>query len=263
MGNYERLKHIIKEFLDEQHTKQKMHESGYATTARTMRGLRKNIKTIAILSAENPFGEDNDPNDNRNRTSKLKRFLHMGGYGYTPVKGSYGAKENSFIINNISKGEAMFIGEKFEQDSIIYGEVMDADTDNVHMVFSLIITNPKKPNKGETDREVKVFIDRNDATDFYSEIKGRKFILPFYDVIEYLVDPNSKSYEITKSYDDTEWSGGVARPSKITTRELSKDDQELEEELNRLQENVLTTIGSTSYNYRGKIRNLLVKNNLL
>jgi hypothetical protein len=262
MSNYDKLKHIIQDFLNEQPIKQEMNESGYAATARTMRGLRKNIKTIAILSAENPFGKPATPSYNKKTTKDMKKLLGGGKFGYKLVKGSYGSEENSIIINNISKGDAMAIGEIYDQDSIIYGEVVDKKDNGVYMVFTMIGTDKNK-NYGKVMGETKVFIDRNDATDFYSQIKGRKFVLPFYDVIDYLEEPNGKSFEISKDYSDTKWVGGKAGPSKITTKELSNDDQELEEELNILQESVLKTVGSTSYNYRGRIRELIEKNNLL
>jgi hypothetical protein len=247
-------------------SKNNLNESGFSSVANTMRGLRKNIKTLAILTAENPYGESATKSYNKRANSDLEKTLSEGGYGYRKVKGSYAGEENSFIVNNISQDEALNIGKKYEQDSVIFGEVVKKDDEKVYMVFRMIGTDPNK-NFGEVMGETKVFVNRENADDFYSEVNGRKFVLPFYDVIDRLKGPKDKTYEITRDYSGTEWEdGGLAKPSNITINynfEKNQEDKDLENELNKLQETVFKTIGSTSYNYRSKINYLIRKNNLL
>ena len=66
---------------------------------------------------------------------KLEDILVSGRYGYRKVKGSYGVLENSYIVNNISLDSAISLGEKFNQDSIVYGEVVGGDNDEIYMKF--------------------------------------------------------------------------------------------------------------------------------
>jgi hypothetical protein len=246
--------------------KKNLSEAGFSSVANTMRGLRKNIKTLSILTAENPFGKPADKLYNKKANRDLEKTLSEGGYGYRKVKGSYEGEENSFIVNNISQYEAINIGKKYNQDSIIYGEVVKKDDEKIYMVFRMIGTDPNK-NFGEIMGETKVFVNRENAKDFYSEVNGRKFVLPFYNVIDDLQGPDGKTYEITRDYSGTEWEdGGLAMPTKIDIKdkpEKIEEDKDLEDELNKLQETVFRTAGSTAYNYRSKINYLIRKNNLI
>lgn len=229
-------------------------ESGYASIMRGFRGLRENIKKIAILTAENPHGEQHSNEFNKDANFKLQKFLTEGKFSFKKIKGSYGQTENSFIVFNIPKTTAIYIGVKYNQDSIIYGEVKKTDKGNekdTPMSFEMIGTdrsNPKEFGKviGKTD----VVIYRDNPEDFYSEVKGRKFVLPFYDVVDRLKGEDNKTYELTKNYDKSKWVGGKVEP---TWQELKV----VEEHLNHLQERVMNTSGSTAYNLRSRIRKII------
>lgn len=232
-------------------------EIKYSSVANILRGgIRKSIKTIAILTAENPHGEPASKQYNRDANDELEGFLTTGRFGYRKIKGSYGSRENSFIVNNISINTAISIGEKFEQDSIVFGEVTDGASDGFYMSFKMIGTDPTKPQEfGKVLGENDVFVNRNEAEDFYSEIGGRKFVIPFYGTLDRVKLPDERFFDVEKDYSKTKWKGGKAIPIK-TTITPSKDDLD---ELNYLQENALKTDGSTAYNYRARIKQLLKK----
>jgi hypothetical protein len=227
-------------------------ESGYSSIMNTFRGLRPNIKKITILTAENPHGEKHSDEFNKNANFKLERFLSSGFIPYKKIKGSYGSKENSFILFNIPKSTAIYIGDKYNQESIIYGETgQTEDGDILPMSFEMIGTdksNPKDYSKvlGKTD----VFVNRKNPEDFYSEINGRKFVLPFYDVVDKFVGKDKKTYDLIKNYDKSKWDGGKVEPT-------SQKIKLAEEHLNELSERSMNTVGSTSYNLRGRIRKLI------
>jgi hypothetical protein len=227
-------------------------ESGYSSIMNTFRGLRPNIKKIAILTAENPHGEKHSDEFNKKANFNLEKFLSSGKIPFKKIKGSYGSKENSFILFNIPKNTAIYIGDKYNQDSIIYGETgQTKDGDIIPMSFEMIGTDRSKPEEftkvlGKTD----VFVNRQNPEDFYSEIKGRKFVLPFYDVVDKFVGKDKKTYDLIKNYDKSKWVGGKVEPT-------SQEIKLAEEYLNGLSERSMNTVGSTSYNLRSRIRKLI------
>ena len=188
----------------------------YSTVANTFRGLRPSIKNLAILTAQNPHGEQHSNEFNKAANKELEAFFSKAKLGYRKVKGSYGQKEKSYIVFNIPYALAIEIGTRFNQDSIIYGEIKDKQSydDDESMLFKIIGTDQSKPEEyKEVLDQTSVFVSRNNADDFYSEINGRKFILPFYDVID-------QSDNIKKDYTGSKWKGGKAEPTVTTTYQV-------------------------------------------
>jgi len=234
--------------------KKMVNEAKYSSVGNILRGgIRKNIKTIAILTGENPKGKTASKEYNKDANEELKGLLKSARLGYRPIKGSYGTPENSFIINNISLDDAINFGEKFRQDTIVYGEVNGIDGDEVSMDFKMVGTDPDKPDEyRQVIADNEVFIGRNEAKDFFSEVGGRKFVIPFYGTIDRFKGENDKFFVRTKDYSDTKWEGGKALPTSVST--------ELDKELNELQERAIRTCCSTSYNLRGRIDKIIKEN---
>lgn len=189
-------------------------ENKFSKTMRTLRGLEKNIHTVAIISPENPCGEMLDKAENKERREKFEQDLKNSAYSYRKVMGKYGVEENSYIINNISKEDAIRLGGYYEQDTIIYGE----RTEN-GMKFQMIQSNKCKETDviGYVTQERNVYsrIDKNDP-DNYTELKGRRFRIPFYD-------------------DDAEnwdWVGGKIDKLNLTNEDQEKLDYLIAESLN-------------------------------
>jgi hypothetical protein len=228
-----------------------INESRYSSVAKTLRGgIRKSIKTIAILTGENPYGKKADKKYNKETNEKLESILISGRYGFRKVKGSYGGLENSYIVNNISLDSAIALGEKFNQDSIVYGEVVGGNDDEIYMTFKMVGTDPNKPDEYQNDiGTTDVFVSRDNAEDFYSEVGGRKFVLPFYGVVDSMVGPDKKVYKVEKDYSKSKWEGGKNEPADIN---ISLDDK-----LNDLQERALNSYGSASYHLRCRIEKLI------
>ena len=191
----------------------------------------------------------------------MERVLVQSKFGYKKVKGSYGkTKENSFIVFNISLDSAITLGSEFNQESIIYGETGDVnDNGEIHMSFIMVGTDKDKPEDykniiGDTE----IFVNRNDATDTYSEINGKKFVLPFYGVTDRLIDNEGKPYDLIKSYKGSKWDGGKTEPTDI---EINYDIKEqlikIEKQLNNLEERAMSAYGSNGYNLRSRIMEIL------
>lgn len=155
----------------------------------TLAAERENIKTIGMVTAENPMAKQVTPEENRERNEKLESALRQMNLGYRKIRGKFGNEENSFLVPNITKEEIIELGNRFEQKSVIWGErVQDK------FVFSYI--------EGDTtieQRDVVLFgSDVQKRDDLYSQSsKGpEKFVIPFFD----------DDYEIVKD-------SGLSNPS--------------------------------------------------
>lgn len=247
-------------------------EAGFSSSARQMRGLNDKVKTIVILTAENPCAAKFASDVNKDRNKDLEKFLINALYGYRKVKGQYGNLENSFMVNNMTKGMAMKLGNQFQQESIVFGERID-DGDKVGMTFQLIITyncNGDTP-VGTVVGERKVFIGRENENDFYTEVKGRKFQIPFFDVADEVekkddegntiigADGKPEMKTIGKTdYDKASWDGGKIAGSVYIPTDISpEDEKQVSEWVNTsLNENITE---KAQWMRRGMIINLLKK----
>ena len=217
--------------------KEKLLEN-FSKVMRTLRGLEENIHTVALISAENPCGKDVTKQDNNKRTEAMAEFLRKSNFSYRRIAGKYGNHENSFIINNITRKDTIVIGQMFQQHSVIYG----VKTDN-GMTFELIVTNLCEDGEAIGDvlgvRKVYTHVSK-DVDDDYSEVKGRRFIIPFYD---------------SGRYEASDWSNGKIEDIKMMEQDERRLNSYLKSSLNE---------GKTQkyrWEMRGLISNLLRKYN--
>ncbi len=140
-------------------------------------GLVPNVKTIGIITAENPHGKKANPVFNKSMNEKLEKRLREKNLGFVKVKGKYGNHENPFFVPNITKDEVLLLGKEYNQTDIIFGEkIEEGNKDGIR--FSLIYSDHRM---GDIIGQRDVFVDRKNADDYYTEIKGRKFQIPFFD----------------------------------------------------------------------------------
>jgi hypothetical protein len=192
----------FKEFLNEQEQmdwlKSKViSESGYARVRRIMFGDVPTIRTIGIVTAQNPQGkppwsgqspwpDDKGESDreNRHRNETLEQYLRTRNYGPVKVRGKFGLHEDSFLIPNIAREELLAIGRWFEQEAVIWGERGIDHYGNPFFLFEYIDTET-----GKTKSVRSVHIGSEDVqgrSDYFTMVGGRKFIIPFFD------DPHSR-----------------------------------------------------------------------
>lgn len=83
----------------------------------------KNIKTFAILTAQNPNSQSASSSFNKKANKSLIDEIKASGYVTIPVKGHFsGNDENSFLIVNIPFEVAYRYAGKYNQTSFCYGE---------------------------------------------------------------------------------------------------------------------------------------------
>lgn len=155
------------------------------------------IRTFAIISPENPLGWKNSTeeefrkkfnqwldnpgryNKDAKRTLTTDELLHVikdsgdkaigySGAQYTPLLGSYGSEERSYMIFNIPLVDAKKIARNYGQESFFYGKVYPGyshiayyETDDACKTYHLV----------EVSDTVS---DEDTATDYFSRF-GRKW----------------------------------------------------------------------------------------
>jgi len=97
--------------------KKSLMESGFARVRRIMFGDVPDVRTIGIVTAQNPDGQRPWPGndiessrENREQNKSLEQYLRTRNLGPIKVKGKFGVQEDSFLIPNISKEELVNIG---------------------------------------------------------------------------------------------------------------------------------------------------------
>tara|TARA_R110000824_G_scaffold6012_9_gene27644 strand:- start:1239 stop:1919 length:681 start_codon:yes stop_codon:yes gene_type:complete len=147
--------------------------------------------TVAMLSAENPPNPPPDW-DNQAMMESLVKDMESQGLRYYPIDGQYfGTAESSFLVVNAPKASIVWLGKKYLQDSVIWGEKQRAMADegagaNIYFRFLFIQCHPEEGPKSEkytiTDEKDVIL---NDASiqgreDMFSRIANEKFVIPFF-----------------------------------------------------------------------------------
>ena len=165
-------------------------------------GANKDVRTIGIISPENPMGVKLSQIENNKRVEKFKFYLHNNKIRYQRVKGRYNNREHSFLLFNVTVSELSFYGQVFDQESFIFGKFLDDDSGNIKFEYY---------QKEEGDVPYQMldicdgFIRRDNAENFYTLIsKNFKFKIPFsiFESIHNTVEYRKKtSKDYAKKYD--------------------------------------------------------------
>nr|DAJ42446.1 MAG TPA: Protein of unknown function (DUF3293) [Caudoviricetes sp.] len=133
---------------------------------------------FAILSADR---SERTPEENKAKTEELKKDIKSMGYWYTELKGGYveigenGKRvpvdgEDSFIVPNMTKEEAMELGKKYDQDTVMFKDA------KAH-TLQYIITNERAGNVGDADSSFETqagkdnfSVSSGDDLDYYSRL---------------------------------------------------------------------------------------------
>ena len=114
-----------------------LNESGLSRLNQIFNGQVDSVNTVAIMSPENPMKQPLPPNENKSRIAIFRRELTACTFGYVQIDGVYSAKENSFVIMNITREVAVSLGKKYEQESILWGE-KQVNGDDIAFLFEYI-----------------------------------------------------------------------------------------------------------------------------
>jgi hypothetical protein len=182
-----KLKNILYEVL--------LTERGiFSRSARIIAGTVPGIDSYALLSPENPYGEQYGTEENAEFRERLEDELRKSGFGFIKVKGKFfGNVEHSYLIPKMSQEDAIAVGKQFGQFSVIHGSKDPASNNMIH----------KYIEGDEVTQTRKTFTQlAKDTEDMYSTVQGRKFKIPFFDptakdkdVVGGKIVPGSKDIE--------------------------------------------------------------------
>ena len=147
--------------------------SGYSRLMQIMKGQVPSITTFGIMSVDNPQNMALSEPENKKRREQFKEVLKRAHYGYVQHNGMYDRFEKAFFIMNVRLDnlEQWCSDNQFDQESFIFGEVVP----NQKVTFTLYYGNTPGPQ-----REVVLHME-DGVENYYSEYKGRKFVIPFFD----------------------------------------------------------------------------------
>jgi len=156
------------------------------------------ISMIAIMTPENPLdwkGKDEyDPaeetgaglerrnSENAQRRKDFEDSLESSGFKLYSIGGSYGDPENSYIIPMLPLDDALKLGHKWGQDSVIHGR----KADDGGMEYRML----KTMEGGRLDQDAGIRYgvihgpQADSRNDLFSTYNGVKFYIPFYEDIE-------------------------------------------------------------------------------
>ncbi len=151
--------------------------SGFSRVRQLIMGQVPSVDQLGIMTAENPGGVKASGAENKARLKSLSDDLRNMNLGPIPVKGKYGSMEKSFVIPGISRDEIIELGVKYGQESVIWGERISDQFEQPFIRFQYI-----EGDDTIQTRDVSLAgEDIQGRDDFYSEKKGRKFWIPFFD----------------------------------------------------------------------------------
>lgn len=136
------------------------------------------VKTIGILTAENPAGRKLVKDGNEKKNKELEEELNKLGIMPIQLKGKFAGKsENPFLVINISRQKLVEFGKKYRQEAVIFGEKKTKLGGKIAPLFEFsYIVNGRTIRKGILGIEhPQTLVDR----DSYFSLGGKKFNIHF------------------------------------------------------------------------------------
>ena len=152
---------------------------------------RAELQRIGIMTAENPRGVASDSQSNIEMLDDFKRTLDDKGLDYVLMGGKYGSPENSLLILNPNKLDVISFGKKYGQAAVIFGQRLRRNyregQPSVYFRIDYYQTEPDGEEEPAFGPQEYYLVDSRDMvvtddtrTDYYSEIGGKKFYIPFF-----------------------------------------------------------------------------------
>ena len=173
------LRQLLSEVKAERPTERKIivYEAKFSHIRQIMMGVIPSIDMVGILTAENPGGHPADRKANKENLKTLERDLRGMNYGFHKIQGKFGSDEDSMLVPNMTREDAVALGIKYGQEAVIWGEKMTDDNDDPFFRFSYIEGDDTVQNRdiSLSGQEVQA------RDDYFSQSQGRKFFIPFFD----------------------------------------------------------------------------------
>lgn len=177
-------------FLTETSRRQKAQQA--------INGKLKNLKSFAILTSDNPMGKKLSPEENASNYESLMKDLKLGSFIYFPVKGKYNDIEHSVIIYNISLDDAVWLGDTYNQESIIFC-IPNIEDKSVHYEY-WERNGENKPLKKTIERDE--YVDATDDKNMFTQISRKfKIRIPFFEQVNKVCDFVDSRRKIVENFE--------------------------------------------------------------
>lgn len=180
----------VKDAINETSRRQKAQQA--------IQGKNRRVKTIGIVSAQNPMGSDGSglPSDYNERShNELLDVLRKGQYKYFVTDGKYGSPETSVMVFNISLDELIKLAYTFNQESAIF-----VDMTNGNDVSYQYWEGDDRNSPLKLQHEEHEIVNATDDIDFYTKISRKfKFRIPFFECVESyyeLIEKRASRYDV-------------------------------------------------------------------
>lgn len=161
-----------------------METSRRQKAQQAIQGTNRRVRTMAIISAENPMGKSADKEYNQQASNELERQLSIGHYKYFKVKGNYDGIENSIMVYNITIEDTLYLCYKYNQESVIF-----VDMQNDGEVSYQYWEGDDKHSQLKLQHEEHEIVDATDDDNYYTQIsKHFKFRIPFFEQVKKIYD---------------------------------------------------------------------------
>lgn len=154
---------------------------------RIMLGDVQTVETVGIITAQNP----NAQHAAKGRNLALNRQLiaaldekkcKASPCGQHKIGGRFGNPEDSFLVPNIASDDLIELGNRFQQQSVIWGHKRINRQGKPFFEWSYIECDGKGGGKITQTRTVSVANeDVQSREDFFSAVGNKKFVIPFFD----------------------------------------------------------------------------------
>lgn len=158
------------------------------------------IRTFGIMTPENPMGVQYSNEDNNKLHKAFKEILSKMHVQYIKQLGSFGNKEHSYVLVNVSLNDMVYLNTKFNQMSFFFGRVTKEGSS---------ISYYEKPSK-DSDYELIETVDRvvnaKDFNDFFSSHGDFKYSIDLdyfkenLDSISEIVDEEAMNEALDDAY---------------------------------------------------------------
>lgn len=148
----------------------------------SLKGYKKGVVTLGIVSPENPLGKKASDKENQKKKEEFLKEVSRLKIPKKELIGFYGGEENSFLLFNVSLETIKYFAQKYEQEFFIFGSVSFDHV--VHYKYYEVVDKNSSPLEYVLKNRAKEVLEKKDAKNFYSVIKSKegrnyKFTIPF------------------------------------------------------------------------------------
>ena len=176
--------------LDEPSLFESKMKSKYDRIIATLEGRTPEVKTVGMMSAQNPMAKASSEVSNALRKGELEAELKKRGLGFERIGGVFGGHpEQSVLILNPSLFDLDHLSRKFQQWGFVWGERYPMNEHQDFMGFKMYMVDYsqnmgsiKAPGSVETSRVMKN-LELKGADDNFSfdPTSGKRFGMQMYE----------------------------------------------------------------------------------